>query len=319
MTHAEGSSQWTAPQGFWGPPAMMAMAYMEYMQRYGATREDLGRVLVELRKHAARIPWAYWYGKPITLEDYLNARMIADPICILDCDIPIDGAVAFVFTSAGAPKDHPHKPVYVAGCAQGNPVIPGPMWSLPSIEAAAPFVGRDLWASTGLTRADIDLPQLYDGFSPIVYFWLEALGYCKRGEAHLFIREQKDLTKFFSGGGSLGNGRMHGVPAHARVLPAALAARGRPTDSGGADGPRLPLVSPIRRRGGLFGGEAVARDGGLGSDDLFRRAFVGRTPRRRRPPRGRAARACLHSWRRGPIACALIPCTTRSSTAARRK
>jgi acetyl-CoA acetyltransferase len=212
MTRAAGSSQWTAPQGFWGPPAMMAMAYMEYMQRYGATREDLGRVLVELRRHAAKIPWAYWYGKPITLEDYLNARMIADPICVLDCDIPIDGAVAFVFTSAERARDHPNRPVYVAGYAQGNPVIPSPMWSLPSFHAGAAYVGRDLWASTGLTRDDIDLPQLYDGFSPIVYFWLETLGYCKRGEAHLFIREQNDLTRFFSGGGSLGNGRMHGVP-----------------------------------------------------------------------------------------------------------
>lgn len=212
MTHATGAAQWTAPQGFWGPPAMIAMTYMEYMNRYGATREDMGRVLVELRRHAARIPWAYWYGKPITLDDYLNARMIADPICMLDCDIPIDGAVAFILTSAERARDMPHKPVYVAGYAQGNLVEPETMWSLKHGQDGGRRTGDMLWESTGLRKEDIDLPELYDGFSPIVYMWLEALGYCGRGEAHLFLREQKDLTRFFSSGGSLGNGRMHGVP-----------------------------------------------------------------------------------------------------------
>jgi len=191
---------------------MMALSYMEYMQRYGATREDMGRVVVELRRHGARNPWSYWHQKPLSLEAYLDARMIADPICVLDCDIPIDGAAAFIFTSAERARDHPHKPVYVAGYAQGNLLEQESMWSLDHAQQAAPLTGRDLWRSSGLRREDIDLPELYDGFSPIVYLWLEALGYCGRGEAHLFLREQKDLTRFFSSGGSLGNGRMHGVP-----------------------------------------------------------------------------------------------------------
>jgi acetyl-CoA acetyltransferase len=212
MTRAGGAAQWMAPQGFWSPPAMMALSYMEYMQRYGATREDMGRVVVELRKHGARKPWSYWYQKPLSLEAYLDARMIADPICVLDCDIPIDGAAAFIFTRAERARDHPHKPVYLAGYAQGNLLEAESMWSLDHAQEAAPLTGRDLWKSSGLKREDIDLPQLYDGFSPIVYLWLEALGYCGRGEAHLFLRDQKDLTRFFSSGGSLGNGRMHGVP-----------------------------------------------------------------------------------------------------------
>ena len=212
MTEARGPAQWTAPHGLWGPPAMMALSYMGYMQRYGATREDMARVVVELRRHAARIPWAFWYDKPLTVDDYLNARMIADPICVLDCDIPVDGAVAFILTSAERARDLPHKPVYVAGYAQASLTEPNTLWSVTHAQQAGVQACKSLWEHTGLSVAEIDLAQIYDGFSPFVYMWLEALGFCGIGEAHLFLREQNDLSRFFSGGGSLGNGRMHGVP-----------------------------------------------------------------------------------------------------------
>jgi acetyl-CoA acetyltransferase len=187
---------------------------MEYMQRYGATREDMARVVVALRGHATRIPWAHWRTKPLSVEDYMNARMIADPISVLDCDIPVNGVAAFVLTSPERAQDAPHRPVYVAGYALGNLLEPGTLWSLEHCQAAGEQAAADLWQRSGLTHADIDLPQLYDGFSPLTYLWLEALGYCGRGEAHLFLREQSergDLGRFFSGGGSLGNGRMHGA------------------------------------------------------------------------------------------------------------
>jgi acetyl-CoA acetyltransferase len=213
MTSAAGTAQWMAPQGFWGPPVQVAMTYMEYMQRYGATREDMARVVVSLREHAARIPWSYWKDKPLSAEEYIGARMIADPISVLDCDLPVNSVAAFVLTSAERAKDAPHKPVYVAGYALGNLLEPGTLWSLSHCQAAGRQTAADLWQRSGFTRGDIDLAQLYDGFSPITYLWLEALGYCGLGEAHLFLREQSDgdLGRFFSGGGSLGNGRLHGT------------------------------------------------------------------------------------------------------------
>ena len=100
MREARGSMQWMAPQGYFGPLAMIALPYNEYLQRYGASRKEMAAVVVEARKNGARIPWSFWHDKPLTAEDYLAARVIADPICMYDCDIPVDGVAAFIFTSA---------------------------------------------------------------------------------------------------------------------------------------------------------------------------------------------------------------------------
>jgi acetyl-CoA acetyltransferase len=216
MTRAGGSSQWIAPHGLWGPPAAIALVYQEYLQRYGATREDMATLLVQIRRNAARIPWAYWTGKPISREDYLNSRILADPISIHDCDIPVDGAAAFVLTSAARARDLKNRPVYIAGFAQGLPTRHQAFRTLDDMIEGGQALARRLWQSTGLGPGDIKVPQLYDGFSPLVYLWLESLGFCPVGEAHRFIQDGRiDVEGAFpllSGGGSLGNGRLHGVP-----------------------------------------------------------------------------------------------------------
>jgi acetyl-CoA acetyltransferase len=219
MTEVSGNAQWIAPQGFWGPMAMIALPYNEYLQRYNAERSSLATVVVEARKNGSRIPTSYWYGKPITADDYMDARIVADPICLLDCDIPVDGVASFILTSAERAADLPHKPVYVAGYTQGHQTTQRAMlhWPLDDIMETGIEAGRRLWEHTGLTAADIDVPQLYDGFSPFIYFWLESLGYCARGEAHQFVQEGRIDSDtgglpILSGGGAGGNGRMHGVP-----------------------------------------------------------------------------------------------------------
>ncbi|HEX4530340.1 MAG TPA: thiolase family protein [Acidimicrobiia bacterium] len=219
MTRAAGSAQWGAPQGFFGPLSMIALPYNEYLQRYGASRESMANVVVEARENGARIPWSYWYDRPITADEYLDARVLSDPICMYDCDIPVDGVAAFVFTTAERARDLPNPPVYVGGFAQGHPERHRlPMhWPLDDIMDVAAETCARLWAHSGLSVDDVDVPQLYDGFSPFVYFWLEALGYCPVGEAHRFvqdggIRARDGGLPVLSGGGALGNGRMHGVP-----------------------------------------------------------------------------------------------------------
>ena len=122
MQEARGAQQWTAPQGFFGPLAMIALPYNEYLQRYGARRESMAAVVVEARKNGARIPWSFWHDKPLSREDYLAAPMLVDPVCRYDCDIPVDGVAAFVFTSAERARDLPHPPVYVTGYASGAPI-----------------------------------------------------------------------------------------------------------------------------------------------------------------------------------------------------
>ena len=219
MTQAEGFLQWVAPQGFWGPMSMIALPTTEYFERYGATRDALADVVVEARANGARIPWSYWHDRPLTRDEYLGARMISDPICMYDCDIPVDGVAAFVFTTAERARDLPNEPVYVAGFAQGHPVrhrLPS-HWPLDDIMEVAAETCVRLWSHSGLSIADVDVPQLYDGFSPLVWFWMEALGICPRGEAHRFVSDggisvERGGIPALSGGGALGNGRMHGVP-----------------------------------------------------------------------------------------------------------
>lgn len=121
MRVAPGPMQWTAPQGFFGPLAMIGLTYNEYLQRFNASRESMATVLVEARKNGARIPWSYWYGRPLTREKYLEAPLLADPICRLDCDIPVDGAAVFILTSGERAADLPHRPVYISGIAAGSP------------------------------------------------------------------------------------------------------------------------------------------------------------------------------------------------------
>lgn len=220
MRDARGAAQWTAPQGFFGPLAMIALPYNEYLQRFGARRESMAAVVTEARKSGSRLPWSYWRDRPLTVGEYLAEPTLVDPVCRLDCDIPVDGVAAFVLTSAERAKDLPNPPVYVTGFANsaGAPRRLPLHWPLDDILDGGAATMRRLWAQTGLTIHDVDLPQVYDGFSPFVWFWLEVLGVCPVGEAHRFVEgggidsDRSGAVPALSGGGALGNGRMHGVP-----------------------------------------------------------------------------------------------------------
>ena len=220
MTQIRGALQWTAPQGYFGPLAMMALPYNEYLQRYHATREAMAAVVVEARKNGSRIPWSYWVDQPLAVDDYLSDRLITDPIGRLDCDIPVDGVASFLFTSAERAAAGPHRPVYVAGYATGAPRrhrLPT-HWPLDDIMEVGMETGRRLWEATGIAPSEVDLPQVYDGFSPFVYLWMESLSLCPVGEAHRIVAQggidsdRAGALPVLSGGGALGNGRMHGVP-----------------------------------------------------------------------------------------------------------
>ncbi len=220
MTEVRGDQQWTVPQGYFGPLAMIALTYTEYLERYGATREAMAAVVGEARKNGSRIPWSYWHGKPLPDGEYVGQPLINDPICRLDCDIPVDGVAAFIFTSAERAKDLPHPPVYVAGYATGAPVRHRlPLhWPLDDIMEVGTETARRLWERSGVGPEEVDLPQVYDGFSPFVYLWMEALSLCPVGEAHRLAlsggidSDRNGSIPVLSGGGALGNGRMHGVP-----------------------------------------------------------------------------------------------------------
>jgi acetyl-CoA acetyltransferase len=220
MNRAGGDQQWSAPQGFFGALPAIAMVYNEYCQKYGATREAMARVVTEARNNGAKQPWSHWYGKPITIADYLAEPLIVDPMSRLDCDIPVEGVGVFILTSAERARDLPNRPVYVTGYANGYPERHRlPLhWTLDDMEESGQAIAGRLWQATGLTTRDMQLAQVYDAFSPFVYIWLEALGFCSRGEAYRFVLDggidasDPRSVAALSGGGALGSGRLHGLP-----------------------------------------------------------------------------------------------------------
>ncbi len=210
---------WTYPMGLGTPAATVAMAARRYMHEYGATSEDFGRVAVADRRHAATNPAAFFYGRPITLEDHQASRMVADPLHLLDCCQESDGAVAVVVTTPERARDLAQPVVEIAAAAQGSgpdqfvmtSYYRDPVSGLPEMGV----VGRELWRQSGLRPADMDTAVLYDHFTPYVLMQLEELGFCGRGEAADFVRdgaiELGGRLPLNTHGGQLGEAYIHGM------------------------------------------------------------------------------------------------------------
>jgi len=224
---APGSLAYTLPYGKSASIAEFAPSYMRYMKKYGAKREHLATLAVAQRRGANRNPNAYFKDTPLTVEEYMDARMIADPMCLFDCDIPVDGVAAIVLTRADRAKDLPNPPAYIAGLGQSGikkGIEPRSISGLRSgigprmfeqMQHTAATIGDSLWSTSGLTPADIDAAMLYDGWGPDVYWWLEGLGFCGEGEAFEFIQGGRvDIEGDFpinTHGGNLSEGRLHGM------------------------------------------------------------------------------------------------------------
>ncbi|MGD9798131.1 MAG: thiolase family protein [Acidimicrobiia bacterium] len=191
----------------------LSMHARRHMHLYGTTKEQLGWLAVQSRRNAARNPLAA-YRDPITLDDYLAARPISEPFGLLDCDVPIDGSVALVVSAADHAADCPNPPVRVEAIG-GSPGLGG--WDqrpdYPKMASADAAV--ELWGRTDLRPTDVDVAQLYDGFTFLTFAWLEALEFCGEGEAGPFVEGgtrigpggQLPLNTY---GGQLSAGRMHG-------------------------------------------------------------------------------------------------------------
>ena len=206
------------PHGLSTPAAQVAMIAKRYMHLSGATSRDFGVVSVADRKHAANNPKAYFYHKPITLEEHQNSRWIAEPLRLLDCCQETDGAVAIVVTSAERAKDLQHRPVIIVAASQGASADQYSMVSYYRPELGLPemgLVGRQLWAQSGLGPTDMQTAILYDHFTPFTLIQLEELGFCGRGQAKDFIAEgaieMGGRLPINTHGGQLGEAYIHGM------------------------------------------------------------------------------------------------------------
>ena len=227
---AAGDSQFSLPYGLAAVYQWHAMAYQRYLHLSGGKRESMAALAVNQRRNATLNERAYFRDTPMTEEDYLNARFIAEPLCLFDCDIPIEGCAAFVLTSAERARDLERPPAYIAACAQNTAT--GRLAPISYILddymlCGATLAGR-LWRDSGLGPHDMQAAQLYDGFSPSTYYWLEAAGFCPQHEAHAFIQDGRIALEgelpVNTFGGSLSEGRLHGM---GHLAEAALQVMGR--------------------------------------------------------------------------------------------
>ena len=211
-------------------------AFAAYMRRhmhvYGSRREHYGMVAVNNRTNAQQNPRAVFHGQPITMDDYLAAPMITDPFSLLDMDTPIDGAMALVITTAERAKDLAKPPVRVAAYSNGSTGKTDMVFQPFDFYDAAKVVADNLWRQSGLTQDDIDIANVYDGFTILTLDWLEA-AFAKRGEAAGLLEDAWDpasqTLKLFgripmsTHGGNLSEGRVQGM---GHVLEAVLQLRG---------------------------------------------------------------------------------------------
>jgi len=211
-----------------GYPTYGALAMQRYLYESGATREQFAQLAVVSRANAAGNPLAV-YHEPLTVGDYLSARMISDPLCIYDCDVPVDGAIAVVVSAAASDTIDRTRVIGIES-----------MSSASGFERCAEM----LWSRTDLKPSDVDIAEIYDGFSIYAVRWLESLGLTPRNETGPFIEGGGRIAldgelPISTGGGQLSGGRLHGYGA---LLEACLQLRG---DGGPRQVPGRPEVAAV--------------------------------------------------------------------------
>jgi acetyl-CoA acetyltransferase len=171
----------------YGPPipAFYALLARAHEHAYGTTAAQRAAVAVACRKHASMNPAAQM-RKPITVDDVLNSRMIADPLHLLDCSLVSDGGAAIIMTSAERARDFPKKPVYILGVGEGHS-HEHVSQAISLTTSAAKEAGERTYAMAGLGPRDVDVAELYDCFTPVVIIELEDLGFCAKGEGGSFV------------------------------------------------------------------------------------------------------------------------------------
>lgn len=179
------------PFGSSSAPIWVAMYATRYLYEFGAKPEQLGAVALVCRENANRNPKAMFHDKPLTMEEYLNSRMIVDPLRLYDCCVDTDGAVAIIVTTAERAKDCRQQPAYILGAAQGTGHEGETMTSYyrPKISMIPEswYTAQELWRVTGVEPKDVDVAQFYDAFTCLVPMQLEEYGFCGPGEGCAFV------------------------------------------------------------------------------------------------------------------------------------
>ncbi len=216
---ARGLQSYLSPYGLFSPAQMVGLAARRHMHLYGTESRHFGAIAVTCRHHANLNPDAMMHGRPMTLDDHQNSRMIADPVRLLDCCLETDGGAAVIVTTPERARDLRQRPVHIAAGGSGAGA-----WNHRSVvkDVDSPMsesmvIAQRLFRDAGITQDDIDVLFIYDHFAPLVLMAIEDYGFCKRGEGKDFIGDGARLRwpdgdlPLNTSGGNLSEGYMHGM------------------------------------------------------------------------------------------------------------
>ena len=224
---AAGDHAFKAPYGMPGGTPRFALWAQRQAHEYGVSDEDRGEFVLLAREHAQLNPRAVWRGSPLTMTDYLSSDLIASPLRILDCDMPVDGAVAVILTPAERASDLRSAPAVIRSIGHATgPTIDYDIWPDMS-HMGSRYAAEQLWAGTDLKPDDVDVAQIYDGFSTLALAWLQDMGFVDQREVGDWLRAGNgrlgSAMPICTDGGQLGGGRLHGF---GKVAEAVLQLRG---------------------------------------------------------------------------------------------
>jgi acetyl-CoA acetyltransferase len=212
--HAAGELAFRAPYGVPAGTPRYALWAQRHAYEYGTTDEHRGALVLTCREHAQLNPRAVWNGHPLTMDDYLASDVISSPLRILDCDMPVDGAVAVILASSEYLPRLRNKGVRIESLGHATgPTLETELWP-DMTEMASKYASEEMWAGTELKPTDLDVAEIYDGFSTLAICWLEDAGIVDKGDAGPWLAEGRGRLgaelPICTDGGQLGAGRLHG-------------------------------------------------------------------------------------------------------------
>ena len=223
---------WEIPYGTMGPNSKIAMVMRRHMHQYGTTLDHLGKIAVAGRYHASLNPAAY-LRKPITIEDYKNSRLVADPVRLLDCVLPANGGKAYILASTERAKKRRKRPVYLKGFGERSNPSYGARAGSDALIMGVKDAGKVAMEMAGVKHGDINFLELYDDYIIVVYLQIEDLGFCAKGDLGYFERTDftfKGQLPIQTGGGMINCGQPSTAGGTLHILEAVRQLRGEGGD-----------------------------------------------------------------------------------------
>jgi len=223
---------WEIPYGTTGPNSKIAMVMRRHMHQYGTTLDHLGKIAVAGRYHASLNPAAY-LRKPITIDDYKNSRLVADPVRLLDCVLPANGGKAYILASPKRAKKLRKRPVYLKGFGERSNPSYGARAGSDALIMGVKDAGKVAMEVADVKHGDINFLELYDDYIIVVYLQIEDLGFCVKGDLAYFERTDftfKGQLPIQTGGGMINCGQPSTAGGTLHILEAVRQLRGEGGD-----------------------------------------------------------------------------------------